>query len=153
MPPGRFGLDQLDKGGGDHQIRHPDSLLMPISLSLRPFNITSQYLIYLPLRMPIPFYKPTPSPPNAFQGVPLPRSQANWLSTLFFHRITPVLRIGYSRPLEAEGKLVVTRRPIKLTHRSMGIDTGPTMPAGGFLAEDHMLDRLLMTHSSQPLLT
>ena len=103
--------------------------------------------------MPIPFYKPTPSPPNAFQGVPLPRRQANWLSTLFFHWITPILRIGYSRLLEAEGKLVATRRPIKLTHRSVGIDTGPTMPAGGFLAEDHMLDRLLMTHSSQQVLT
>jgi hypothetical protein len=56
--------------------------------------------------MGIPFYNPTPSPPNAFKGVPLPRNDASWLSTLFLHWITPILRVGYSRPLEAEGEQI-----------------------------------------------
>jgi len=75
-------------------------LRSPILIPLRSLTAITSILNH---RMPIPFYKPAPSPPNAFKGVPLPRTTAHWLSTLFFHWITPILRIGYSRPLEAEG--------------------------------------------------
>lgn len=73
--------------------------------------------------MTIPFYRPSPSPPNTFKDVPLPEAAAHWLSKTFFHWITPILRVGYSRPLEAEGKpdLLVICAPADLG-RSLVVD-------------------------------
>jgi hypothetical protein len=53
--------------------------------------------------MPIPFYHPKPRPPAAFEGVPLPQRTANVVSRTIFQWITPILQVGYSRPLELEG--------------------------------------------------
>ncbi|RSH93382.1 hypothetical protein EHS25_007738 [Saitozyma podzolica] len=52
--------------------------------------------------MPIPFYRPSPAPPAVFKDHQLPYHRANLLSRLFFHWITPILKVGYSRPLEAD---------------------------------------------------
>ncbi|KAL7425014.1 hypothetical protein Q5752_000701 [Cryptotrichosporon argae] len=52
--------------------------------------------------MRIPFYRPSPAPPTAFQDEPLPELRAGWLSRALFHWVTPVLRVGYSRPLQAD---------------------------------------------------
>lgn len=53
--------------------------------------------------MPIPFYSPSPAPPATFRNAPLPWMSANLLSKVFSHWITPVLKVGYSRPLEPDG--------------------------------------------------
>jgi hypothetical protein len=54
--------------------------------------------------MPIPFYHPKPRPPAVFEGVPLPQRTANVVSRTIFQWITPILQVGYSRPLELEGE-------------------------------------------------
>lgn len=53
--------------------------------------------------MRIPFYKPTPAPPGVFQHEPFPMQKANFLSKFFVHYVTPMMKVGASRPLEAEG--------------------------------------------------
>ncbi|ORX37805.1 P-loop containing nucleoside triphosphate hydrolase protein [Kockovaella imperatae] len=52
--------------------------------------------------MPLPFYKPAPAPSGVFKGETFPQDTANPLSRLFFHWITPLMKVGYSRPLQAE---------------------------------------------------
>lgn len=52
----------------------------------------------------IPFYNPLVAPAGIAQGQAHPHHTANPLSKLFFHWVTPVLKAGYSRPLEQEGK-------------------------------------------------
>jgi hypothetical protein len=54
--------------------------------------------------MPIPFYRPKPAPDAAFKGQAFPKSTANALSRLYFHWVSPILKVGYSRPLQPEGK-------------------------------------------------
>lgn len=61
------------------------------------------------LAMPIPFFRPSFAPPAVFKDEPLPWIKANPLSKLFFHWITPILKVGYSRPLEPDGKLYHVR--------------------------------------------
>ncbi|WVF68119.1 hypothetical protein IAT40_002882 [Kwoniella sp. CBS 6097] len=58
--------------------------------------------------MPIPFYKPVPAPPGVFGDQPLPETQANFLSKILFHWVTPIMRAGYSRPLETEDLWTLT---------------------------------------------
>ena len=55
--------------------------------------------------MPIPWYRPAPAPAGVFEGVPLPERAAKWLSKLTFHWVGPIMKVGYSRPLEADGEL------------------------------------------------
>ncbi|OXG54431.1 cadmium ion transporter [Cryptococcus neoformans Th84] len=50
----------------------------------------------------IPFYKPVPAPPAIFKDQPLPQHNANFISKILFHWVTPVIKAGYSRPLEAD---------------------------------------------------
>ncbi|KJE02687.1 cadmium ion transporter [Cryptococcus gattii NT-10] len=50
----------------------------------------------------IPFYKPIPAPRAIFKDQPLPEQNANFLSKILFHWVTPVMKAGYSRPLEAD---------------------------------------------------
>ena len=54
--------------------------------------------------MPIPFYHPKPKPPAAFNGIDLPQNKANPISRAVFHWVSPILSVGYSRPLQAEGE-------------------------------------------------
>jgi len=51
----------------------------------------------------IQFYRPKPAPPGIFKDVPLPNSNANPFSSFVFHWVTPILKVGYSRPLEEDG--------------------------------------------------
>lgn len=53
--------------------------------------------------MAIWFYRPTPAPPVIFRDQVLPHHDASFLSQLFFHWVTPILKVGYSRPLEPDG--------------------------------------------------
>lgn len=53
--------------------------------------------------MGIPFYRPKPAPPAMFDGKPLPHNTANPISRALFQWISPIMRVGYSRPLEANG--------------------------------------------------
>ena len=55
--------------------------------------------------MPIPFWKPGPAPPGALQAERQPLLTANLVSQLFLQWLNPLLKIGYSRPLQIEGKL------------------------------------------------
>ena len=59
--------------------------------------------------MPIPFYRPSLAPTAVFAGVDIPESRANWLSRLTFQWVTPIMKVGYSRPLEADGELQISR--------------------------------------------
>ncbi|CAD6567059.1 MAG: hypothetical protein TREMPRED_003289 [Tremellales sp. Tagirdzhanova-0007] len=58
--------------------------------------------------MPIPFYHPKPAPAAAFNGLPLPQNKANPLSRAVFQWITPILRVGYSRPIQADDLWALT---------------------------------------------
>ncbi|KAL7422108.1 hypothetical protein Q5752_002751 [Cryptotrichosporon argae] len=52
--------------------------------------------------MPIPFYHPKPAEPGAFAGQPLPQRAANPLSRTFFLWVAPIMRVGYTRPLQPD---------------------------------------------------
>lgn len=85
--------------------------------------------------MPIPFYRPSLAPPAVFKDHQLPYHQANILSRLFFHWITPILKVGYSRPLEADGKSMRDHVPdnnenqiVTEQLRSVAADTRTRMP-------------------------
>ena len=54
--------------------------------------------------MLIPFYRPEPAPPGVFDNEVLPHRQANLISRIFFQWVTPIIKVGYSRPLNAEGE-------------------------------------------------
>jgi hypothetical protein len=56
--------------------------------------------------MPIPFWKPGPAPPGALQAARQPLLTGNPLSQLFLQWLNPLLKIGYSRPLQIEGELI-----------------------------------------------
>jgi hypothetical protein len=57
--------------------------------------------------MPIPFWKPGPAPPGALQAQRQPLHSANYLSQLFLQWLNPLLKIGYSRPMQMDGKLLI----------------------------------------------
>lgn len=54
--------------------------------------------------MPVPFYRPSVAPPGALGNRPMPYDTANPLSKLFFQWVGPMLKVGFSRPLEDEGE-------------------------------------------------
>lgn len=54
--------------------------------------------------MGIPFYKPRPAPNAALGGHTLAMHNANILSKVFFHWVSPILKVGFSRPLEPDGE-------------------------------------------------
>ncbi|WWC98771.1 hypothetical protein V866_005664 [Kwoniella sp. B9012] len=58
--------------------------------------------------MPIPFYRPLPAIPGIHGSQTLPEQKANILSRIVFHWVTPIMRAGYSRPLEAEDLWMLT---------------------------------------------
>ncbi|WVQ95732.1 hypothetical protein IAU59_002831 [Kwoniella sp. CBS 9459] len=58
--------------------------------------------------MPIPFYEPAPAPPRVYGDQPLPEATANIFSRILFHWVTPIMRAGHSRPLEAEDLWTLT---------------------------------------------
>ncbi|WVQ63105.1 uncharacterized protein L199_001256 [Kwoniella botswanensis] len=58
--------------------------------------------------MPIPFYRPLPANPGICGSQTLPEQKANILSRIVFHWVTPIMRAGYSRPLEAEDLWMLT---------------------------------------------
>ncbi|WWD08510.1 hypothetical protein V865_006622 [Kwoniella europaea PYCC6329] len=58
--------------------------------------------------MPIPFYRPLPAIPGIYGSQTLPEQKANILSRIVFHWVTPIMRAGYSRPLEAEDLWMLT---------------------------------------------
>lgn len=41
----------------------------------------------------------TPKPLDYAQGRTIPESRANWLSQILFSWVTPILFVGYSRPV------------------------------------------------------
>jgi hypothetical protein len=46
--------------------------------------------------------KPPPPPPQSFADAPeIPLAKANFLSVLTFHWVSPLMRLGYQRPLQA----------------------------------------------------
>ena len=105
------GLHATNIGRGDIQVPFQ---LRPLTSSTHPL-LAITHPITRPLKnqntfthltMTIPFYKPAPPPPGVFYNVPLPERRAGWLSKLFFHWVTPILKVGYARPLEADGKHV-----------------------------------------------
>ena len=53
--------------------------------------------------MPV-FYHPKPAPPAVFHGQPLPQAKANIFSRAVFWWISPIMRVGASRPLELDGE-------------------------------------------------
>nr|XP_019008004.1 cadmium ion transporter [Kwoniella pini CBS 10737]OCF46785.1 cadmium ion transporter [Kwoniella pini CBS 10737] len=58
--------------------------------------------------MSIPFYRPIPALQGIYGDQILPEGKASLLSRIFFHWVTPIMRAGYSRPLEAEDLWVLT---------------------------------------------
>jgi hypothetical protein len=54
--------------------------------------------------MPLLFYKPAPAPAGVFEGLPLPAKAANPLSKFLLHWITPIVKVGHSRHIEADGE-------------------------------------------------
>ncbi|WVQ85784.1 hypothetical protein IAT38_007951 [Cryptococcus sp. DSM 104549] len=58
--------------------------------------------------MAIPFYRPVPAPPGVFGDQPLPEAKASFISKVLFHWATPIMKAGYSRPLEAEDLWTLT---------------------------------------------
>ncbi|WVW81052.1 hypothetical protein I302_103043 [Kwoniella bestiolae CBS 10118] len=58
--------------------------------------------------MPIPFYRPVSATPGIYGTEPFPEKNANILSRIVFHWVTPIMRAGYSRPLEADDLWTLT---------------------------------------------
>ncbi|WWC92110.1 uncharacterized protein L201_007064 [Kwoniella dendrophila CBS 6074] len=58
--------------------------------------------------MPIPFYHPVPATPAIYGNEPLPENKANLFSRIVFQWVTPIMRVGYSRPLEADDLWTLT---------------------------------------------
>ncbi|WWC65416.1 uncharacterized protein I303_108034 [Kwoniella dejecticola CBS 10117] len=58
--------------------------------------------------MPIPFYRPLPAHQGVYGRDPLPDDKAKFLSRVVFQWVTPIMRAGYSRPLEAEDLWALT---------------------------------------------
>lgn len=56
--------------------------------------------------MPLPWYRPAPAPVGVFKDQPLPEARANWISRATFHWIGGIMKVGYSRELDAEGDLM-----------------------------------------------
>ncbi|WWD04245.1 hypothetical protein V865_002313 [Kwoniella europaea PYCC6329] len=52
--------------------------------------------------MPIPFYRPSEAPEAVFEGQLIPLAKANIVSSFLYTWITPILKVGYSRPLQVE---------------------------------------------------
>lgn len=59
----------------------------------------------------LPFYRPAPAPPGTLAQHELPKNSANPLSRALFHWLTPLMKIGYSRPLEQDGERLVSIDP------------------------------------------
>ncbi|KAI9632685.1 P-loop containing nucleoside triphosphate hydrolase protein [Dioszegia hungarica] len=51
--------------------------------------------------MRVPLYHPAPAPSAVFGGEAVPRKRVNPLSRIFFFWVAPILKLGYSRPLQA----------------------------------------------------
>jgi len=49
------------------------------------------------------FFHPHPAPPGFGQGHDLPDTNANFFSQMFFFWLSPMLAVGWTRPLEKEG--------------------------------------------------
>ena len=71
--------------------------------------------------MPIPFWKPGPAPPAALQAQRQPLHSANYLSQLFLQWLNPILKIGYSRPIQMDGKYWSTGPCLLLTRQTCGM--------------------------------
>nr|XP_019009246.1 uncharacterized protein I206_05894 [Kwoniella pini CBS 10737]OCF48027.1 hypothetical protein I206_05894 [Kwoniella pini CBS 10737] len=52
--------------------------------------------------MPVPFYDPSPAPDAVFQHEKIPLERANIFSRFLYTWISPMLKVGYSRPLQIE---------------------------------------------------
>ncbi|KAG8877736.1 hypothetical protein FRB97_003150 [Tulasnella sp. 331] len=50
-------------------------------------------------------YRPEPAPPAFAEGIILPQKTSSFLSQLLFHWVTPLLNVGFTRPLEKEGAI------------------------------------------------
>ncbi|WWC92897.1 uncharacterized protein L201_007859 [Kwoniella dendrophila CBS 6074] len=66
--------------------------------------------------MPIPFYKPSEAPEAVFQGQVFPLAHANPFSQFLYTWITPLLKVGYSRPLQIEDLWSLDDESKCLTH-------------------------------------
>ena len=80
--------------------------------------------------MPIPGYHPKPAPPGVFGGQPLPEGNRDPISRLTFQWIAPIMKVGYSRPLELEGRRFnLSDVPMlkELVCRSLGASRQPAM--------------------------
>nr|XP_031863483.1 uncharacterized protein CI109_001359 [Kwoniella shandongensis]KAA5530555.1 hypothetical protein CI109_001359 [Kwoniella shandongensis] len=58
--------------------------------------------------MPIPFYHPTPSPSGMFRGQPFPYAKANLFSKFYINWIGDVMKVAYSRTMEADDLYAIT---------------------------------------------
>nr|XP_031864005.1 uncharacterized protein CI109_000649 [Kwoniella shandongensis]KAA5531077.1 hypothetical protein CI109_000649 [Kwoniella shandongensis] len=54
------------------------------------------------------FWQPTPASPQAFKGKPLPLEKASWLSIFFFSWVGDVMKMAYSRSVDADDLYTIT---------------------------------------------
>jgi hypothetical protein len=110
----RVGLRLKYSHPADTPLSFTSSLPIPTFIDIQhsrtTFNLTiSQHYISqttYPIIMPIPFWKPRPAPPGALQAARQPLLTGNPLSQLFLQWLNPLLKIGYSRPLQIEGQSI-----------------------------------------------
>jgi hypothetical protein len=80
--------------------------------------------------MPIPFYHPRPRPTAEFKDSPLPLGTANVFSKALFLWVGPILRVGYSRPIQPDGEClgIGIKRSVADGSRSMDVDGRSVVP-------------------------
>lgn len=70
------------------------------------YHQSHRRILHILTAMPIPFYRPSAAPAGALGAAVLPVVTANPLSRLYFHWVSPLMKIGYSRPLEPDGESI-----------------------------------------------
>jgi hypothetical protein len=75
---------------------------VPIEFTLPQIDSCNTSLLLI---MSIPFWRSSPAPPGALQAKSQPLLTANPVSQVFMQWLNPLLKVGYSRPIEIEGEL------------------------------------------------
>jgi len=70
--------------------------------------------------MPIPFYRPAPAPEGLFGDKIMPRAGASPISAFLFQWVTPLLKAGYSRPLNENGNRALCLCPTPTDGQTFG---------------------------------
>ncbi|WVQ76019.1 hypothetical protein IAR50_005655 [Cryptococcus sp. DSM 104548] len=103
--------------------------------------------------MIIPFYKPAAAPPAIFKNQPLPYSNASFVSKFFIHWIAPMVKVGWSRPIEQDDVYDITP---DLSCQSLGDNLERRYmqgipPSARPTAYHNVLDRMENASREQPL--